>query len=160
MHISYLNDNAIFNKDSLRNFLNTVSVRQADSSKAVFLKGIDLLKNGKQAAAAISAFIESLTIYPAANTYYELGNAFLQTKKWPSALQSFEMAESLDFSPLGSVLFKMASCYAEMDSTEKMYEKSTNEYGFENNKVISRSLVATQQFAIDAKGKIISTQQS
>ena len=119
-HISYLNDNAIFNKDSLRNFLNTVSVRQADSSKAVFLKGIDLLKNGKQAEGAINAFIESLTIYPAANTYYELGNAFLQTKKWPSALQSFEMAESLDFSPLGSVLFKMASCYAEMDSTEKV----------------------------------------
>ena len=43
---------------------------------------------------------------------------------------------------------------------KNVYEKSTNEYGFENNKVISRSLVATQQFAIDAKGKIISTQQS
>ena len=48
----------------------------------------------------------------------------------------------------------------QIEEYKNVYEKSTNEYGFENNKVISRSLVATRQFAIDAKGKIISTQQS
>ncbi|HYO21924.1 MAG TPA: hypothetical protein VER36_05935 [Flavisolibacter sp.] len=120
--ITYLNKNAVFNKDSLRSFLNAVSAAQADSSKAVFLKGIDLLKNGKNAKAAIGTFLQSLQIYPSANTYYELGNAYLQAKNWNGALRSFEMAESMDFTPLGSVLFKQASCYAEMDSSEKMYD--------------------------------------
>jgi hypothetical protein len=39
------------------------------------------------------------------------------------------------------------------------YEKSTDENGFENNKVISRELVATYQYAINAKGKFVTTQQ-
>jgi hypothetical protein len=120
--ITYLQKDAIFNKDSLRNFLSTVSPAQSDSSKAVFLKGIGLLKNAKQAEAAIETLLQSLQIYPSANTFYELGNAYLQTNNWPQALQSFEMAESMDYSPLGSVLFQQASCYAEMDSAAKMYD--------------------------------------
>jgi len=120
--VTYLQKDAVFNKDSLRNFLSTVSAAQADSGKAVFLKGVDLLKNKKQAKAAVETFLQSLQIYPTANTFYELGNAYLQTKKWPQALQSFEMAENMDYSPLGSVLFQQASCYAEMDSAAKMYD--------------------------------------
>jgi hypothetical protein len=120
--ITRLSTTAIFNKDSLRGFLQVVSPAQTDSSKALFLKGVDLLKNNKNATAAIDAFVHSIRIYPSANTYYELGNAYLETKAWQKALQSFELAESMDFTPLGSVLFKQASCYAEMDSTEKMYD--------------------------------------
>jgi tetratricopeptide (TPR) repeat protein len=119
---TYLSKNAVFNKDSLRTFLSTVSAMQADSSKAVFLKGVDLLKNGKKATAAIDLFVQSLRIYPMANTYYELGNAYLQTKDWQEALRSFELAENMDFTPLGSVLFKQASCYAEMENSDKMYD--------------------------------------
>ena len=118
---STLQKDAVFNKDSLRNFLSTASTSQADSSKTVFLKAVDLLKNGKKPTGAIDAFIQSLQIYPSANAYYELGNAYLETKDWQKALRSFELAESMEFSPLGSVLFKQASCYAEMDSSEKMY---------------------------------------
>jgi hypothetical protein len=138
--IRYLNKEAVFNKDSLQNFLNTVSDTQADSSKAVFLKGVDLLKNGKKAEAAIDAFLQSLRIYPSANTFYELGNAYLQTKSWQQALRSFELAESMDFAPLGSVLFKQASCYAEMDSSEKMYDyvKYAVQTGFvDKNKILN-----------------------
>ncbi|RYZ30359.1 MAG: hypothetical protein EOO10_03115 [Chitinophagaceae bacterium] len=120
--ITYLHKDAVFNKDSLRHFLATVSTAQADSSKVVFLKGVDLLKNEKQPQAAIGAFVQSLQIYPAANTFYELGNAYLQAKAWPQALQSFEMAENMDYTPLGSVLFQQASSYAEMDSVTKMYD--------------------------------------
>ncbi|HEY0041965.1 MAG TPA: hypothetical protein VGB71_14945 [Flavisolibacter sp.] len=138
--ITYLTQDAVFNKDSLRNFLTAVSEGQADSSKAVFLKGIDLLKNGKNPGAAIDAFVQSLRIYPTANTFYELGNAYLQTKAWQKALQSFTLAEGMDFSPLGSVLFKQASCYAEMDSTEKMYDylKYAVQTGFvDRNKILN-----------------------
>ena len=120
--ITLLSKEAIFNKDSLRQFLSTVSASQADSSKAVFLKGVDLLKNGNKADDAIEAFIRSLRVYPSANTFYELGNAYLQTKDWQDALQAFQLAESMDFTPLGSVLFKQASCYAEMDSSDQVYQ--------------------------------------
>jgi len=120
--LTYLNKKSVFDKDSVRHFLGNVSAQQADSSKELFLKGVDLLKNGEKAEKAITAFVKSLTIYPTANTYYELGNAYLQTKEWTDALKSFELAESMDFTPLGSVLFKQASCYAEMDSVDKMYD--------------------------------------
>src|SRR5215218_1419515 len=33
------------------------------------------------------------------------------------------------------------------------FEKNANEEGYENNKIVSRSLVATKQYAIDANGK-------
>ena len=117
----YLNKEIIFNRDSVNNFLADVSEKQIDSSKAVFLKAVDLLKNGKNPNAAIESFLQSLSIYPAANTYYELGNAFLQQKEWQKGLQSFEMAEAMGFTPIGSALFGQASCYAEMDSSEKTY---------------------------------------
>ena len=117
----YLNKDAVFIRDSVSRFLSAVSEDQMDSSKAVFLKGIDLLKNGKNATSAIDALIQSLSIYPSANTYYELGNAFLEKKEWTKGLLSFEMAETLGFKPMGSALFGQASCYAEMDSTDKMY---------------------------------------
>jgi hypothetical protein len=39
------------------------------------------------------------------------------------------------------------------------YEKNTDENGFENNKVVSRELVATHQYAIDANGKFVTTRQ-
>jgi hypothetical protein len=44
----------VFTKDSVRSFLSTVPDEQADSSKAVFLQGIGLIKNNNNATAAIA----------------------------------------------------------------------------------------------------------
>lgn len=143
--IAYLNQDAVFNKDSVRNFLDRTSDEQSDSAKAVFLKAIDLMVNNKNASGAIDIFKQSLTIYPTANTYYELGNAYLAAKKYPMALQSYEMAEGMDFTPLGNVLFKQASCYAEMDSTEKMYSYLT--YAVQNGFVDRSKIMNDPHFA-------------
>lgn len=142
---AFLTKDAVFQKDSVRRFLSTVSEAQADSSKAVFRSGIDLLKNGKRAGEAVNTLLQSLCIYPLANTYYELGNAYLQTREWPKALRSFEMAEALDFTPLGNVLFKQASCYAEMDSAQKMYNYLT--YAVQNGFVDRERIVNNPHFA-------------
>ena len=40
----------LFNQDTVRRFLSSVSEDQADSSKQIFLKGIDLLKNNNRAS--------------------------------------------------------------------------------------------------------------
>lgn len=86
-----------------------------------------------------------LSIYPTANAYYELGNVYLQTKKWSIALQSFEMAEAMNFTPSGNVLFGQASCYAEMDSTEKIYSYLT--YAVQNGFVDRAKILTNPHFA-------------
>jgi hypothetical protein len=40
------------------------------------------------------------------------------------------------------------------------YEKNTDEDGYNNNKVVSRQLIAARQFAINASGKFVSAQLS
>jgi tetratricopeptide (TPR) repeat protein len=139
------NDALLFNQDSVRHFLNSVSETQADSSKQAFLKAIDLLKNSNNAAQSIALFQQSLAIYPNANAYYELGNAYLQNKEWQAALQSFEMAEAMDYKPLGNVFFKQASCYAELDSLDKVYEYIT--YAVQNGFVDKARIVNDVHFA-------------
>jgi hypothetical protein len=39
------------------------------------------------------------------------------------------------------------------------YEKSTDENGFENNRIISRELAGTRQYVIHANGKFVTAQQ-
>lgn len=136
---------ALFNKDSVRNFLNTVSDAQADSSKQLFLKAIDRLKNSNKADEAIALFQQSLSFYPTANAYYELGNAYLQQKDYTAALQSYDLAEGMDYKPLGNVFFKQASCFAEMDSTDKMYSYIT--YAVQNGFVDKQKIVSDVHFA-------------
>ena len=143
--ISYLNKDAVFNKDSVRAFLERVSTAQTDSGKAVFLKGVDFLKNSKNGSAAVEAFVQSLTIYPTATAYYELGNAYLQTKNWQTALRSFEMAEAMNYTPIGSTLFGQASCYAEMDSTERAFDYLT--YAVQNGFVDRTKFLSNPHFA-------------
>ncbi len=143
--ISYLNKEAVFNKDSVRTFLDRVSTAQTDSSKAVFLKGVDLLKNSKNGSAAVDAFLQSLTIYPSAAAYYELGNAHLQTKDWKTALKSFAMAEAMNYAPIGSTLFGQASCYAEMDSMDRAYDYLT--YAVQNGFVDRAKVLSNPHFA-------------
>lgn len=143
--VAFLKKEALFSEDSVSAFLSTIPEQQSDSSKQAFLKGIDLLKNSKDAKAAIPFLQQSLSIYPNANAYYELGNAYLEIRDWAPALQSFKMAEVLDYKPLGNVLFKQASCYAAMDSADKMY--AYIRYAVQNGFVDKRKIVEDSHFA-------------
>ena len=136
--INYLSKSNVFEKDSVRNFLNTVNEKQSDSSKVLFLKGIDLLKNGNNTAIAIDTLLYSLSTYPVANTYYELGNAYMKIQDWPMALKAYQMAEAMKFTPLGNVLFAESGCFGELDSTVKMYDylKYAIQNGFVNREKI------------------------
>ena len=129
--IIVLNETNLFNVDSVALFLSNASSNQSDSSKKFFLNAIDIFKNNNNAERSISVFLESLMIYPTASAYYELGDAFLEAGKPSSALKSFQMAERLDYSPFGNVLFKEAAAYAELgDDKTKEYLKYAIENGF------------------------------
>jgi hypothetical protein len=136
-----LNRIALFDEDSVQYFLANTPEAQADSSKKLFLSAVDFFKNKKKPFAAIELFLHSLSIYPTALSYYELGNAYLENQKFRPALQSFQMAEKLGYSPLGNVLFKQACCYAEMDSMQAFdYVSYAVENGFVNRARIFNSI--------------------
>ncbi|NTS40915.1 tetratricopeptide repeat protein [Flavisolibacter sp. BT320] len=140
-----LHPTALFNRDSVSAFLSTAPGQQLDSSKQAFRQGIDLLKNNNNPTGAIALLQQSLAWYPTANAYFELGNAYLETKKWPLALQAFGMAEALDYKPLGNVFYKQASCYAEMDSINKMLDYIT--YAVQNGFVDKQKITSDMHFA-------------
>ena len=47
-----------------------------------------------------------------------------------------------------------------IEDYKNTYERSTDENGYENNKIISRKLLTTKQFVISADGKFVSAQLS
>jgi tetratricopeptide (TPR) repeat protein len=125
-------------------FLHAANKAQADSSKKLFLKAVDVFRNGKNPFGAIELFLSSLSVYPTASTYYELGNAYLEKGKFNLALQSFQMAEGLGYDPLSQVLFKQACCYAELDS-DQAYEYIS--YAVENGFVDRNKIFNSPHFA-------------
>jgi tetratricopeptide (TPR) repeat protein len=132
-----LSMNTIFDLDSVAQYLKMSPSTFKDSSQRIFLHGVNLLVNEKNAAGAAQAFVRALFIYPNAAGYYELGNAYLETGKFEAALSSFKMAEKLDYKPLNAVLFKQACCYAEQDDHKAYkYLSYAIENGFVNTERI------------------------
>jgi hypothetical protein len=79
--------------------------------RKLFLEGIDLYKNKKKPELAINIFKSSIMVFPDAKTYYELGNALLESQTQSTleeALQAFEVAERLNFQPIANVYYKEA----------------------------------------------------
>ncbi len=116
-----MSSSAIYNFDSVAVYLQNISSLQADSAKKFFLKAIDTYKNAKKPMESIADFTSSITLYPDKKAYYELGNAMLDANKPDLALTAFNMAEKLNYDPLGYVLFKKACCYATLKK-EDNYE--------------------------------------
>ncbi len=132
-----LSGSVLFNADSVIAFLSNATASQADSSKKYFLHAIDYVKNKNDAAASIPLFIKSLGVYPTASAYYQLGDAYLSIDSAALALEAFKMAERLDYSPFGNVLFKEACCYAALgDDKTTDYLKYAIENGFVNREEI------------------------
>jgi hypothetical protein len=129
---------SIYNSDSVRVFLSKTPELQSDSSKKLFLSAIDVFRNRQNPLSAIELFVSSLSIYPSATSYYELGNAFLEAKKFDEALKAFKMAEQMNYSPLGNLLFREACCFAMLDSSVALdYVQYAIENGFvDRNKIM------------------------
>lgn len=122
MPFNVLSKSALFDKDSVETFLSHTPASQEDSSRKLFLDGINEFKNKKNPASAIAYLLNSLSVYPSATSYYELGNALLENGKYMDALNAFEMAGKLDYKPLGNLLFKEACCYAELDDYDNIFD--------------------------------------
>jgi tetratricopeptide (TPR) repeat protein len=114
---------------------NDASGKNAEADK-LFLEGIDTYRNKKHPLNSIDLFKKSIMLKPQAKAYYELGNALFDMKRLPEALQSYAVAEVLDYKPLHKVLYNMACAYSlQQDFTSsKYYLISAIEFGYSNVK--------------------------
>lgn len=131
--IASLSLGSLFNIDSVASFIKQTPIILRDSSQKIFLNAIDVFINQKNPKAATDVFVKALLVYPNANGYYELGNAYLESGMYNEGLLSYRMAEKLDYKPLNAVLFKQACCYAELDDAKAFdYLSYAIENGFVN----------------------------
>lgn len=114
---------------------NDATGKNAEADK-LFLEGIDVYRNKKHPLNSIDLFKKSLLLKPQAKVYYELGNALFDVKRLPEAIQSYAVAEVLDYKPLHKVLYNMACAYSlQKDaSSAKYYLVSAIEFGYSNVK--------------------------
>lgn len=108
------------NPDSLKN-----------KSRELFLKAIDTYKNKEQPGIAVDIFKASILAFPEAKTYYELGNALLDTEvlyNMQEAIEAYEVAEHLHFQPLSNVHYKKACAYNMLYNSPLADAKKKNSY--------------------------------
>lgn len=110
-----LNDQDIFNKEKVIAFANSADKAVQQDAKQKFLTGVDQYRNRKQLDSAVTSFKTSITIYPFAKTYYELGNAYMDKKDFKTAIESYKMAEALEHEPISVVLYNMACAYSMLE---------------------------------------------
>lgn len=139
-----LSSKAIYQFDSVVNYLQHARQSQSDTAKKLFLKGIDLHVNQKNSEASLPLFQQSARFFPDSKTYYELGSALLNTNQDSVAYQAFDMAEKLNYQPISYVLYKKACCLGGMTGEEDWerreqaiaYLKNAIENGFTDREKI------------------------
>lgn len=111
-----LDPKTIYDEDLVYDMIFDAGEQDVDSlkskSRALFLQGIDLYKNKHKPAAAVVKFKESILIFPDAKTYYELGNALLDSyggkPSREEAYKAYAVAKHLQFQPLAQISYKEA----------------------------------------------------
>lgn len=83
-----------------------------------FLKGLNAFRNEKNLDSADYYLRQSILKEPTAKAYFELGNVFMDKKKYDDALLSFGLAEQLNYEPFSKILYNKACLYSLKEETE------------------------------------------
>jgi len=102
----------LFDFDKAVAHIGSANADDKKEAKQHFLKAIDYYRNKKEIEKSLPLFTQSLLKSPEAKTYYEYGNALLETEQYSRALSAYHMAEKLDYSPLSKVLYNLACAYS------------------------------------------------
>ena len=87
-------------------------------SNNFFLKGLNSFRNEKNLDSADYYLRQSILKEPTAKAYFELGNVYMDKKKYDQALLSFGLAEQLDYEPFSKILYNKACLYSLQEETE------------------------------------------
>jgi len=110
-----LNQADIFNLDAVNKYITAADKEKQQPAKKEFLVGVDQYRNRKQVDSAITTFKNSITMYPFAKTYYELGNAYMDKKDFKTAIESYKISEKMSYEPLSLVLYNQACAYSMLE---------------------------------------------
>lgn len=124
---------SLYNADSVK-WVAANSPEKNNAAEKEFLKAIDEFRNKKNAAGSIDKFTKSILLQPQAKTYYELGNALMETHQLADAIQAFNMAELLDYKPISKLLYNKACAYSLSKKTDscRYYLIAAIEFGYNN----------------------------
>lgn len=132
--VSQLTENDLFDFDKVADVIEAGSDDAKKDAKQKFLKAIDMYRNKKQPENALPLFRESLLACPTSKTYYEYGNALLDSRKYDDAVSAYHMAERLNYNPLSKVLYNLACAYSLLEKEEESlkYIKLAIQNGYDN----------------------------
>ncbi|RFS23326.1 hypothetical protein DVR12_09925 [Chitinophaga silvatica] len=102
----------------------------------LFLKAIDEYRNAHHPLASVELFVKSAVLMPQAKTYYELGNALMDSKKLNEAIQAYSIAELLNYKPLSKLFYNKACAYSKAENRDSAmyYLMGAIEFGYSNMK--------------------------
>jgi hypothetical protein len=98
-------------------FLDHANLKTVENNQ-LFLKGVNAYKNNKNLDSASYYFTESILKMPTNMAYFELGNVFLDSKKYDEAIQAYQLAEQLGYEPFSKVLYNISCVYSLVDKKE------------------------------------------
>jgi len=139
-----LNESDILDVSKVKKYLAT-NANPTKESGDLFLKGIDAVKNKKMVDSAIFYLEKSISSYPTANAYYELGQLYREKKKLDDAQIAFQLAESMDYAPYANILYQQAIIYSqkeEFDNAAKFIELAIQAGFSELNKLANDPLIS------------------
>ena len=123
----------IFDKVMVEQYLHTAG-NKADADK-YYKEGEQKLRKDKQPDQAITSFTSSIKAYPTARVYFELGNAYMNAKRYDEAIKAYEIAELMDYKPLSKLLYNTACAHALSDDKRYLagnYLEYAIESGYSN----------------------------
>lgn len=101
----------LFAGDKIRLYLKKDTLQGTESNE-LFLTALDAYKNKKKTDEAAEGFIQSILRFPTAKAYYELGNVYMDQKKYSDALLAYRMAENLNYEPFSKLMYNIACVYS------------------------------------------------
>jgi tetratricopeptide (TPR) repeat protein len=122
----------IFKQDSILKWIDKATRDQITKGKQLYMQGLDLYINQKNAAGAIKLFRESILYYPDPETYTYLGNAYVDTG---DTIYADSSLFSL-YQPDQNLMYAFARLSALKKDTARAIESLAEAfaYGFSNKK--------------------------
>lgn len=108
----------LFAGDKIRLYLKKDTLQGTESNK-LFLTALDAYKNKKKTDEAAEGFIQSILRFPTAKAYYELGNVYMDQKKYSDALLAYRMAENLNYEPFSKLMYNIACVYSRLEEGQQ-----------------------------------------
>ncbi len=128
----------IFSKGQISNLIAQNKDKQKEAI-ALLEKGNRKFRVDKNTAAAIDIYTSSITTYPTAKAYFELGNACATEKKYDKAVLCYTMAEQMGFQPVSKLLYNKACAYSNLHNPREAFDhlEYAIEAGFLNKKQLT-----------------------